>query len=152
MVIFKVYYFSRIHFLLSFIIYQILIVVSYLAFYYSGGEQVLKTLNGVKEHWFEHGKIKYRFILVDFILFLLSYYAVYYLRYNTFNLQPEHEQTLILLTGIGALAGLSTRKFETIQYKNFFYKISPLLKSFLVMFALTGLSMFFSAGMSFHIN
>ncbi|EHO40192.1 sugar transferase [Caldithrix abyssi DSM 13497] len=143
MVLFKVYYLSRIHFLFSFVLYQALLFAVYLAFYHLGGERLLKSLNGVKERWFEHGKLNYRFIILDFFLFLGSYYLIYYIRYNTFALQPEHERMLILLVGTGAIAGFSTRKFEILPYKNFFYKISPIFKSYLVMFALTGLSMFF---------
>lgn len=143
MVIFRVYYFSRIHFLLSFTIYQLLITLAYLSFYALGGENILRRLNGVKAHWFEHGRINYKYVAIDFILFLFSYYFVYFIRYNTFDLRPEHEQMLILLLGMWGIAGFSTRKFEILHYKNFFYKITPIIKSFLVMFALTGLAMFF---------
>ncbi len=142
MVLFRIYYLSRIHFLLSFMVYQTLITVTYLSFYYLGGYQLLKRLNGIKEHWFEHGKINYRFIIGDLLLFVFSYYFIYYFRYDTIHLRPEHERMLILLLGTWAFAGFTTRKFEILPGKNFFYKIAPVIKSYLVMFALTGLSMF----------
>lgn len=74
---------------------------------------------------------------VDFVLVGVSFFLVNYLKRDNFNVLPDYEKLLLLIYGVWFACSLATKKFEQLDYTNYYHAFWPWIKaSFLMAFCL----------------
>ncbi len=68
----------------------------------------------------------------DFVLFIVAFFTVHYLKYDTLVLVDRAPQVLLVLSAAWLITAKWTGKFRYVKEKNFGYALSPYIKSFYI--------------------
>ncbi|MFP4087283.1 MAG: sugar transferase [Desulfobacteraceae bacterium] len=79
---------------------------------------------------------------VDFLLVGAAFFAVNYIKRESFYLLADYEQLILLIYGLWFVFAVVTRKFETRQYSNFYHAFWPWLKAGVLLFCTLALVVF----------
>lgn len=82
-------------------------------------------------------------LINEFLLITVSFFLLNYYKRGTFALSAEYEQLLLVLYGVWLATSFFTRKFEFQNTRNFFYFVTPSVKSFFLMVAIMAVVVFF---------
>lgn len=71
-------------------------------------------------------------LLNDWAIMALAFWLVNYLKRDSWTFSAEYEAMLYLAFALWIGTGFFTRKFDRRQYRNFWYAVAPVVKSFLL--------------------
>lgn len=138
----KLHAFSRLQIFGSgIVLFYLEIIIFSLFFYFSPSYRNLID-NLKKDHEKEKGHFSISLVVSDFFLLMLSFYFLNFLKRGTFQVSEEYENAQLLLLAIWTVVSLFTQKFKSYKYRNYYYAITPYLKSFIVMFSTMALVVF----------
>jgi Ca2+/Na+ antiporter len=91
--------------------------------------------------------ILYPLLISDFVLLIITFFLVNYLKRDTLLLDPEYEKLLLIFTGLWIVTMFMTNKFSKQHFTTYLFSITPCIKSVIFMlFIMTtlmfGLQMF----------
>jgi len=94
------------------------------------------------QRYLDRETVHYRRIFASFIFLSIALITVIYVRYQSFTSYALVEQLTFLLISLWLATGFSTRKFIPVTAQNIYYKISPIIKSQILMLLLAGVVYF----------
>jgi lipopolysaccharide/colanic/teichoic acid biosynthesis glycosyltransferase len=127
--------FSRLHVFGSCCLLASLELAFFLLFFYSGGRQHFSGLEKEYEGKHFYQKFNIRIFVLDFLFFMVAFFALNYFKRDTLALSLEYQKILILMTAVWFSSGIITRKFAIKSYQNYYHRLSPYLKAFFLSFA-----------------
>ncbi len=89
-------------------------------------------------------KVSWRLLFGDFVLVGVSFFIVNYFKGHGLHLHYNYEKLLLLIYGLWFICSLGTRKFERLDYTNFYHALWPWIKSVILMTFALGLIVFIS--------
>jgi len=96
-----------------------------------------------------YSKVSWRLLFVDCVLVGVSFFIVNYFKGHGLHLLPDYEKLLLLIYGLWFICSLATRKFERLDYTNFYFAFWPWLKTVILMIFALGLIVYISRFMYF---
>ena len=84
----------------------------------------------------------YLLAFLDYIVFLIVFFLIYYFKTGTFKLNPSAIQILLILTGLWIITAGWTGKFSQRYWGNIYYTYSAFIKSAVIMAALMAILVF----------
>ena len=88
-------------------------------------------------------RISWRLAVVDFCLVGVSFFIVNFFKRDGLQILPDYEKLLLLIYGLWFVCSLSTRKFERLDYTNYYHAFWPWIKAVVLMTLALGLILFF---------
>ncbi len=87
-------------------------------------------------------RISWRLMVVDFVLVGVSFFVVNYLKRDGFHVLPDYEKLLLLIYGLWFVCSLATRKFERLDYVNYYHGLWPWIKAMILLAFSMGVMVF----------
>jgi len=87
-------------------------------------------------------RISWRLAVGDSVLVGVSFFLVNYLKRDGFHVLPDYEKLLLLIYGLWLACSLATRKFERVDYVNYYHGIWPWIKAMILMTFSLGMIVF----------
>jgi hypothetical protein len=105
-----------------------------------------KTSESISEK--KSREIIYPLLIGDFILLLIAFFLVHYLKRGTLMLDPEYERLLLIIIGLWIVTMFMTNKFNKKHFTTYLFAITPCIKSvifmlFILVTIMFGLQMFY---------
>jgi lipopolysaccharide/colanic/teichoic acid biosynthesis glycosyltransferase len=94
-------------------------------------------------------RLSVTFFLLDSLLITASFFAVYFVKIGTFQLQENYQEALLLIYFLWIFTGMIVHRFQVPTEKNYFKMIYPFLKSNFIVLSIASLFIFgFRTGFS----
>lgn len=138
-ILFGYYSYSRYQFFGGFVIYYVLCALFFSLIYFTCKSRLFPGFTRDKDRGKSKVRVALRFMAFDLFTLLTSFFLVNYLKHGSLVLSIEYERLLIIILSVWFIAAVSTRKFDKRIYKNIYYAVTPLIKSFIIVLALTSL-------------
>ena len=134
--------FSRLQILGTFIVLSLLATISFSIYHWFMARDHTDAKPEIKK---ATGTISISIVWLtnEFVLITVSFFLLNYYKRGTVALSAEYEQLLLVLYGVWLATSFFTRKFEFQNTRNFFYFVTPYLKSFFLMVAIMAVVVFF---------
>ena len=73
--------------------------------------------------------ISYFLICTDFFLVAVSFFIINYIKRGNFVLLPQYDKLLLIIYGVWFFSSLTSKKFKTKEYRNFYFSLWQWLKA-----------------------